>query len=314
MNRLWPGWAELIGAIWSVLVGVGMAVGWAVAGAGASGADSQPDNTEPWIVDASGQQRKMLIYQFVAGFRALPWAVAEGQLVPTALELRELDSTTFKDGVLTFLPLDSVRSIIYDYQKETIEVRVAGVEKPFVGSIRYRGINLVDIEATVEVGKTGLAEARFRGGVENGFREVQFPNAKPAAKLAAGPTVKIVIGGSGVKDKEKGQPVEGRNMRALYRVVGGKDFTQDHVTFKKDLQVKLKDIRSLVNATPNVKAKGDCTFSVKLADGSENPLTLLTATVLDKNRPATLLGLLVDVPGGYRLFPPHTIASLTVGD
>jgi hypothetical protein len=298
--------------VWSVLgCGIGAMLLVGAAGVAGDGGDGQPAKTEPWLIDSAGKERKLLIYQFVAGFRALPWAVPEGQLVPTALEMRELDSTTFKDGVLTFLPLESVRSIQYDYQKETLEVRVAGIEKPFVGSIRFRGINLVDIEATVEVGKTGLAEARFRGGVENGFREVHFPNAKPAGKLPEGPTVSIVIGGSGVK--EKGPPVVGRNLRALYRLVGGKEIAQDFVLFKKDLPVKLRDIRSLVNATPNIKAKGDCTFSVKLADGSENPLTLLSAMVVEKNRPASLLGLLIDIPGGYRLFPPHTIASLTVG-
>jgi hypothetical protein len=53
----------------------------------------------------------------------------------------------------------------------------------------------------------------------------------------------------------------------------------------------------------------DVVWMVSLKDGTEETLTLLTTIPLD-GKNAVLEGLLGKVPGGYKLFPVHTIGEV----
>src|SRR5438128_1743779 len=84
------------------------------------------------VVDAAGKEQKLKAWKFVAGTRHLSWLAtpvpakecddkepAKGDKPkppagPEALEFREENSTTFRNGILTFVPLDRLRAIDYD--------------------------------------------------------------------------------------------------------------------------------------------------------------------------------------------------------
>ena len=57
--------------------------------------------------------------------------------------------------------------------------KVAGVEKPLEGSIRYKEINQIAIEADVDRGAAGVVALKYRGGLlKGGIQAVRFPGAK----------------------------------------------------------------------------------------------------------------------------------------
>src|SRR5262245_22470543 len=66
----------------------------------------------PTIVDAAGKEIVLTKWKIAAGTRPLNWLAKEGP-APEALAFRETNSTTFKEGVLTFIPLERLESLTY---------------------------------------------------------------------------------------------------------------------------------------------------------------------------------------------------------
>jgi len=221
---------------------------------------------------------------------------------PEALTVRETNSTGFKDGVLTLVPLDRLESVVYDGEKQLVKVKVAGVEEAIEGSTRFTGINQLAIDAEVDRGTAGVVELKYRGGVpKGGIKSVTFPDAKAAA-MPAGDKLWVVIADG--KKKEAPQAVV--NLRALYRIEKGAQ-TLSWVMFKKTFKVELGDIKRLTIAEGGDQKSFEC--DVTLKDGSEQTLTLLT-TVKHEGKDATLEGLVGEVPAGYKLFPLHTVGEI----
>jgi hypothetical protein len=77
--------------------------------------------------------------------------------------------------------------------------------------------------------------------------------------------------------------------------------------FKKTLKLEVAELQKLV--TVDSKAAEGKEMDVTLKDGHSDTLTLLKTGKLD-DKDATLMGLVGRVPGGYKLFPVHTIAEI----
>ena len=113
----------------------------------------------PVITDAAGKEIVLTKWQISSGTRKLSWPAG----APDALVFRETDSTTYKDGVLTLIPLTRLESLTYDAKELTVRAKIAGVDKPISGWTRYTSINQFAIDAEIDKGAAGTVELKYRG-------------------------------------------------------------------------------------------------------------------------------------------------------
>lgn len=265
------------------------------------------------IIDSAGKEQKLKTWKFVQGTPPLRWLVAqpeakpkepvkEESAVPQALAFREENSTTFERGVLTLIPLDRLRSLDYDAEKELVTAKVATGAKPdedavLTGTIKYRGVNKVAIDAEVDKGDLGVAEVRYLGGVvRGGVRGLRFAAAKPGPALKGRPATVTIV------DKGNKTEMPVTDLQPLYRVANGEKLSP-LLFFKKTLKIDVAKIKKISQAE---SAGQDIVWQLTLKDGNEETLTLLKSVMLD-GKPAELEGLLGQVPAGYKLFPVHVI-------
>src|SRR5690242_4693554 len=87
------------------------------------------------VVDNAGKEVKLSNWKFLTGTRKMTWLAAAGKskakgkegeeevpVGPEALEFRDENSTTFKDGILTLVPLASIKKIDYDLENRKVTV------------------------------------------------------------------------------------------------------------------------------------------------------------------------------------------------
>jgi hypothetical protein len=264
---------------------------------------AKPSAGEAVVVDGAGKEVTLKKWRISSGTRKLVWLEKDG-VAPEALAFRETNSTLFKDGVITLIPLDRLESLTYDVEKQTVTAKVAGLEQALEGSIRYKEINQLTIEAEVDKGDAGVVELKYKGGqLKGGIRSVKFSGTKAGA-APAGEKMFITIADA----KEKHAPQAVFQLQALYKVGKEQEKLASTLMFKKTYKVDLAQIQSMkVHDNPETK-EVECELILK--DGTSQTLTPLTATTLD-GKPATLEGLLGVVPTGYRLFPLHAIGELS---
>jgi hypothetical protein len=290
-------------------------------------ADEPPKAAEPGtllVIDPAGKEQKLKSWTYVAGTRHLAFlAPADKEpeppkdkpakdkpkpaAGPEALEFREETSTVYADGILTLIPLDRLRSIDYDIEKETVTARVATGPKAdddvkLTGLTKFLRINKIIIEAEVDKGDLGLAEVKFLGGVQKGgIKGIRFPTPKVEAAAAGGrPAVVTSLDRTGKATHKV------TDLLPLYRVSETREQTAPLLFFKKTLKIDVAKIKTIVPAGPDDEEKG---WQVVMKDGNDENLSLLRKVTLG-DKPAELIGLLARVPAGYKLFPLHTIAEI----
>jgi hypothetical protein len=278
------------------------------------------------IIDSAGKEQKLKKWSFALGTRRLGWLApaapakekekdkgkdakeddkpkaADG---PEALVFREDNSTNFIDGILTFVPLDRIRAIDFDSDKDSATVRVVMGEKAdedevLTGTTKFEDSNKVTIEAEVDLGDLGLAEKKFLGGVPKGIHGIRFPAPKPAPAAGAGRPAQITA-----TDKEK-TVHKAADLQPLYKVAGGGERLLPTLMFKKTLKLDIGKVQKL-EFLKSTRTDVEC--QVTLKDGAEHTLTLLRGIPFE-GQTATLEGLVGRVPAGYKLFPIHTIAEI----
>lgn len=253
----------------------------------------------PTIIDGAGKEITPKTWKITAGTKKLDWVSGS----PNVLVFRETNSTGFRDGVLTFIPLERLESLTYDVEKQSVKANVAGIEQPLEGSIRYQGINQIVIEAEMDKGEAGTVELKYKGGsLKGGIKGVKFPNAKAGAAPTGDKLFVTIVDG---KKSEGTRAVH--QLQALYRIEKGEK-TQSWVMFKKTFKVELTKIKKLSFHEQADQKEFECV--VVLDDGSEQTLTLLT-TVMVEGKAATLEGLVGVVPAGWKLFPIHTVGEVS---
>jgi len=272
-------------------------------------ADPTKEGARPVIIDSTGKEITLRKWKIVGGTRKAGW-LPGGKT--EFFELREFGSTTFEEGVLTLVPLARIESIKYDYEQETASVHLAGLEKPLQGTTKFKKINSITIEAEVDQGKSGVVDLRYRGGViKVGFKEVKFPDAK----LSEAPPPKGELFSFLVAPEGKGKTatvVTALNVQGLYRFGDGTEKLFPWLMFKKTLKVEIGNIQSMTVGDFSVKEKtAEC--EVTLKDGMQLSVTLLSHVNVD-GKPATLVGLLGEVPVGWKLFPIHAFQQFQPGE
>jgi len=223
--------------------------------------------------------------------------------------VREDNSTTWANGVLTLVPLDRLRSVEFNAEKETIAVRVATSAKPeqdltLTGSTEFQGINKLGIEAEVDKGELGVADVRFSGGTPKGIRGVRFPAPKLPAEVVKDARQAAVSYG----DKKSKHVANVTELQAIYRTADG-EVLSGLLFFKKTIKVDMAKLKKIVphkeEGTLNEPVWG---VTLK-SGGDEETLTLMTRVQLD-GKDAQLEGILGRVPAGYKLFPVHLLTEI----
>lgn len=266
------------------------------------------------VPPAGGKEVKLTDWRFLLGTRhfSLPGDApvkpkTKMPAGPEYLEFREDKSTTYQDGILTLVPLTSIRRIDYDREKKTVAVVVLshdGKKITLTGSTKYERINKIAIEADMTLAGLGAATVKFLGGDEKGLRGITFPSPKDAAE------VKGIMSAVVAVDKEKTRHTA-HDLQPLYLIDGNRR-ALPYLMFKKTVKIDLDKIVSLRFVPSQDKKRISYDFEVTLKDDAKHTLTLLTKIELDKNKSASFEGLIGRVPAGYKLFPAHTIQELQV--
>ena len=315
---------------WTLLLGVAFA-GLTALVAMAADEPAKADSKVLIVTDNGGKEHKLKTWKFTAGTRHLAWlAAAEKEPEPKekpeaketaqrkapprekaapggpeALEFREENSTNFKDGILTFVLLDRLRSLEYDNKDEKVTLTAAtgdpnNKEVTLTGWTKFVGSNKITIEAEVDKGDLGIAEVKFLGGVAKGVNAIKFP---AGAEIKAAPEGRSAFITAPSEAKEKSTH-DVRDLQALYRVAEGQVLSP-FLFFKKTIKVDLAKVGKITVT----KSGNDTAWGLSMKAGGEESLTLLTTVTLD-GKPAVLEGFVGRVPAGYKLFPVHTIEEV----
>jgi hypothetical protein len=299
-------------------------------------ADEAPKAAEPGtlvVLDAAGKGQKLKTWEFTAGTRRLSWLAPapdkkdpepreapaeEGRpgtrakprpaAGPEALEFLDETQIKYLPAVLTLIPLDRIRSIDFDNDKDTMTVRVATGADPekdevLTGSTRYRGLNKLILEADVDRGDAGVAAIKLQGGNPKGIRGIRFPPPKVGPAAPAGRPA-VVTSADGTRKKTH----KVSDLQPLYRLAGGGERLLPTLMFKKTLKVDVAKVARIV-APENEGTRDGLAWQVTQKGGEDETLTLLQ-DITHEGKKAALEGLLGRVPAGYRLFPPSTIAEV----
>ncbi len=272
------------------------------------------------VIDSAGKELKLKTWKFTTGIRHLSWLAPaapakapadkekgarpapKAKLAgPEALVMREDNGTLFADGVQTLVPLDRIRAIDFNAEKETMTVRVATSAKAeddvtLTGPTGYKDINALSIDAEVDKGNLGVAEVHFSGGGAKGIRGVRFPLPKFPAEVKDGRLASITY----AERKGKKHVANVTDLHALYRTEEGETLATT-LFFKQTIKIDLAKIKKIA---PN---KEDSTktapiWQITLKSGDDESLTLLLRVELE-GKPAQLEGFLCRVPSGYKQFP-----------
>jgi hypothetical protein len=293
-------------------------------------ADAPATESPLVVIDAAGKEQKLKAWKFVAGTRRLSWLAAPAPAKdgddkdpakgdksktpsgPEALDFREENSTTFRNGILTLVPLDRLRSITYEADKETVSVAAAVGEKGsplelLTGTTHYAEINKLIIEAEVDKGDLGVAEVKFLGGVPKGVRRIDFPILVPRPLAGEGSRPAVVT----TQDRGKKATHKVVDLQPLYKLADGSEAALCTLMFKKTLKLDVAKIQKL-RAVEGKDADGT-EWGVTLKDAEEETYTLLPK-ITHGGKSATLEGFVGRVGFGYKLFPPHTIAEILFDD
>jgi hypothetical protein len=296
-------------------------------------ADEAPKSAEPGtlvLVDSAGKEQKLKSWKFTAGVQKLTWlapaekaedkpakdkdkAKAEDKAkpekssaVPEALLVRDELQIHFLAGVTTFAPLERIRSISFDPEKETMTVRVATSDKPeqditLTGTTKYKGINKLTLTADVDKGEDGVATLTYQGGVPRGnLKEVRFGAPKAPTEKPGRPAVVVTTD----QDVKKTHQVS--DLEALYRLESGGEKTLPTLMFKKTLKINLAKVKKIAAGADD---SDDIVWQVTRKDGEEANYTLLESATVNGGK-ARLIGLVGRVPAGYKLFPLRRITSI----
>ena len=264
------------------------------------------------VPPAGGEKVKLVDWHFTLGTRQFSLSgdapvkpKSKTAAGPEHLEFREEKSTTYQNGILTLVPLASIRKIDYDREKKTVAVVVVKAgdkDETLAGVTKFIGINRLTLEADAVLAGLGSATVKFHGGADKGLHSIAFPNPKAVAE-AKGPTSVIIA-----MDKEKTKHAA-HELQPLY-LIDGSYRVLPYLMFKKTVKIEMDKIASLRFIPSEDKKKISSDYEVTLRDGAKHMLTLLPKIELDKAKSATLEGLVGRVPVGYKLFPPHTIQEL----
>jgi hypothetical protein len=281
----------------------------ALAGSFTRAADDPPaKGGEVVLTDVDGKETKLSGARLTAGTRRIGWladpagTTPDAKLGPQALDVREPNSTTLARGVLTLVPVASIESVKYDYEKLTAYISVKGVKDPLLGTLQYARINTVGVSGTAD-GKA----ASFTAGVlgKAAVKSITFPDAKPVEAKAGGRSWAVQI----YHPAANNPTVKAKNLKVLFQSPDGTQRLVDALPVRKGTAVtfdaKLSRFEMLDNT--DVRDVKYAVAEVEFDKGEEKTIAVPLTVEQDGKQTGTLAGLVGEVETGYKLFPLHTV-------
>jgi hypothetical protein len=287
-----------------VAFGLGLVAAAWLAGAFARAADVPSEAT---VTDAEGKEVKVESLKFGVGTRRLAWladpdgATEEARKGPLVLELREPHSTSYKKGVVTYVPVASVESIKYDYDKQLATVAVKGLDEPLSGTLAYRGINVLGFSGTAD-GKA----ASFSGGAftKGNIKAVAFAGAAavPARKGTGAWQVQID------QPSAKNPTLKVGELKFLHHFPGGVEVLTDAITPHKSEALKMDAaVKSYLTLAVDPTAE---VIAAEVQVGDKERVVVIMPTMEKDGKTGTLVGVVGEVEAGWKLFPLTTIKNM----
>ena len=203
------------------------------------------------VVDTAGKEGEIQNWKIVAGIKRYVLQVeAKGEKPDPAkagqdfVEFREDNSTDLKDGILTLVPLSSVRKLEYDAESKGVTLTAAvaeGKTAKLTGTTRFVNINKFFVEGSLDLGgDLGKATLKYQGGmsaVNPGVREFRLPFNQPVTQPTG--TVYLL---SGVDEDKSIHKIY--DPKVLYRA-GGADRVSGTLWFKETAKIPLTKIHTM---------------------------------------------------------------------
>jgi len=255
------------------------------------------------VTDADGKTVKLAKPKFTTGVKRLSWLnSAKSADGPLAFEVREADSTNYAKGVVTLIPLSTLEAVTYDTGKQSVAVAVAGLKAPLSGTTQFKGMNTLGVE-----GDGG----KFVGGVpKTGVKSIAFEGAKPLAERPKGINWLITID----QPKSNNPKLKVANLKALASLPGGREVLLDSLPTWHGPPIKFApaDVRFEPIEILGVDPVRGVTFGWVISNPAESKAhsPFVPFSVPIEKQKGTLLGLLGEVPGGWKFFPWHTVAKI----
>ncbi|MCS6866658.1 MAG: hypothetical protein RMJ56_05495 [Gemmataceae bacterium] len=286
--------------------GVVASSGWVIAIVSITAMAADPPLTAT-VVDAEKNSWDVKELKFGMGTRRLTWlADPQGETDdarkgPLALEVREPHSTTYSKGIVTYVPLASVASIHYDYDKKTAAIAVKGREAPLIGTLEYKGLNVLGFSGQVD----GVAKT-FSGGAftKGNIHAVAFPQPVPvpARKSLAAWHIQID------QPKAMNPTLTVGDMKFLYQLSNGSEFlTEAAAVYKSE---PLRCDATLTSYTTLAIDPASRIITAEVYGGDHERIVVILPTMSKDGQTATLVGLVAEVDVGWKLFPLHTIKTM----
>lgn len=256
------------------------------------------------VTDIDGKETRLTAAKLTpAGTRRMGWladpkgTTPDEKLGPLAIEVREVESTTLKLGVLTFIPAASLETAKYDYEKRTATLSLKGAKEPVIGTLQFTKLNVLGISGTVD-GKATTFSAGVPG--KAAVKSITFPDAKALPAPKAGITWAVQI-----TQKEPLNPtLKVRNLKALYHFTDGSESLSD-LPVRKGPSLPFDDKLTRFEILANDPNTNFATAEVEV--GGMEKVIVIPLTMEKDKRTGTLTGLLGEEDTGYKLFPLHTI-------
>jgi hypothetical protein len=228
-------------------------------------------------------------------------ATEDAKKGPLALELREPHSTTYKAGIVTYVPVGSIESIKYDYDKKVALVAVKGLTEPLAGTLEYQGLNVLAFSGTADSKAAAFSGGSFKKG---NIKAVAFPDTKPVdPKKGLSPWLVQIN-----QPKAMDPTLKAANFKFLYHFPGGAEVLTDAATVRKGDPFKMDDAVKAFTPVAVDLNNDTAVVEVQVGDGPEK---LVVLPPIEKDgKKGTLVGLLGEVDAGWKLFPLVAIKSM----
>ncbi len=260
---------------------------------------------EAIVADAENKEVKVTDLKLGTGVRRLTWLTdtdtedaKKGLLV---LELREPHSTSYAKGIITYVPVNSVESVKYDYDKQVASVGVKGLAEPLAGTLQYKGINVLTFSGAADGKPTSFSGGAFTKG---NIKGVSFAGASPLPARKGVSAWQVQID----QPKAMDPTLKVGELKFLYQFPGGNEVLVDAVTPYKSEPLKLdSSVQSYTTLAvdPNTRV-----IAAEVQVGDKERVVVLMPTLEKDGKTGTLVGVVGEVEAGWKLFPLRTIKNM----
>jgi hypothetical protein len=295
MRRFWCGMILLLASGFAGLVAQG---------------DDPPAAGEAVVTDVEGKEFKLTNVKFGTGTRRLAWladpkgTTEDAKKGPLALEIRELTSCLpLAKGILTLVPVSSLESAKYNYETQLVSFNVKGLKEPVVGTLVFAKINALGFSGT-----SGGKTAAFTGGAlsKSAVKTATFSGAEALPKRKESSLWNIQI----VKTKDD-QPktdtpmLRAHNLKVLYSFPDGSEYLADGIPVRKGEPIPFDEKLQRFEMVANDLNTNIAVAEVETMTGARD--IIIPPTLEKDKKTGTLVGILGEVDGGWKLFPLHTV-------